>query len=140
MESYLDQWANVLVLHRTLSFELVEAAAVGADCILLIVAALSDRQMADLEACARDAGLDVLVEVHDAAELQRALQLRTRLVGINNRDLRIAVLNIEQARALYQVRRADELPSVGVGGTASRQPGLGGVVNGYAVGFAVTGY
>jgi multidrug efflux system outer membrane protein len=58
----------------------------------------------------------------------------------NNRDLRIAVLNIEQARALYQIRRADELPTVGVGATASRQAIGSGVVNVYAVGFAVTGY
>jgi multidrug efflux system outer membrane protein len=59
----------------------------------------------------------------------------------NNRDLRVAVLNIEQARALYQVRRSFELPSVGVGGTASRQPvGTGSVVNTYAVGLQVTGY
>ncbi|HZH05881.1 MAG TPA: indole-3-glycerol phosphate synthase TrpC [Lautropia sp.] len=68
-------------------WQVMESAAIGADCILLIVAALSDGQLADLEACARDVGLDVLVEVHDAAELQRALQLQTRLVGINNRDL-----------------------------------------------------
>jgi multidrug efflux system outer membrane protein len=58
----------------------------------------------------------------------------------NNRDLRIAVLNIEQARAIYQIRRADELPSVGVGASASRQAIGNGVINVYAVGFAVTGY
>ena len=59
----------------------------------------------------------------------------------NNRDLRIAALNIEQARALYQVRRADELPTVGAGVTAQRQPGTsGGLVNTYAVGVQVTGY
>lgn len=68
-------------------WQVLESAAIGADCILLIVAALTDGQLADLEACALDAGLDVLVEVHDAAELQRALQLQTRLLGINNRDL-----------------------------------------------------
>ncbi len=59
----------------------------------------------------------------------------------NNRDLRVAVLNIEQARALYQVRRADELPSVGAGVTAQRQPGgNAGLVNAYAVGVQLTGY
>jgi multidrug efflux system outer membrane protein len=58
----------------------------------------------------------------------------------NNRDLRIAVLNIEQARALHQIRRADELPTVGVGATATRQPLGTGVATVYAVGFAVTGY
>jgi outer membrane protein, multidrug efflux system len=67
----------------------------------------------------------------------------SRLIALaiaNNRDLRVAVLNIEQARALYQVRRADELPSVGAGGTVSRTPVGTGVVTAYAVGFAVTGY
>jgi multidrug efflux system outer membrane protein len=58
----------------------------------------------------------------------------------NNRDLRIAVLNIEQARAIHQIRRADELPTVGVGATATRQPLGTGVATVYAVGFAVTGY
>ncbi|HWI11013.1 MAG TPA: efflux transporter outer membrane subunit [Burkholderiaceae bacterium] len=59
----------------------------------------------------------------------------------NNRDLRVAALNIEQARALYQVRRADELPTLGAGMTAQRQPGAsGGLVNTYAVGVQVTGY
>ncbi|MEO8526719.1 MAG: TolC family protein, partial [Caldimonas sp.] len=60
---------------------------------------------------------------------------------VNNRDLRVAVLNIEQTRALYDVRRADQLPSVGAGGTVARQPGTGGkLANTYAVGLAVTGY
>ena len=59
----------------------------------------------------------------------------------NNRDLRVAILNIEQARATYQIRRADELPSVGAGLTAQRQPGSnGGLVNSYAVGLQITGY
>jgi len=66
-----------------------------------------------------------------------------RLIALaleNNRDLRVAALNIEQARALYQVRRADELPTLGAGATAARQPALGSVASAYAVGLAVTGY
>jgi indole-3-glycerol phosphate synthase len=69
-------------------WQVAEARAMGADAILLIVAAQDDARLAALEACARDFGMAVLVEVHDALELDRALGLKTRLVGINNRNLR----------------------------------------------------
>jgi indole-3-glycerol phosphate synthase len=69
-------------------YQVFEARAMGADCILLIAACLDDEQMADLEAQAHAVCMDVMVEVHDGAELDRALRLKTPLLGINNRDLR----------------------------------------------------
>ncbi|WP_425229823.1 indole-3-glycerol phosphate synthase TrpC [Sphingomonas sp.] len=69
-------------------WQIAEARAHGADAILLIVAALDDTQLVEFEAAAIEDGMDVLIEVHDEAELYRALRLRTRLIGVNNRDLR----------------------------------------------------
>ncbi|MEO8299060.1 MAG: indole-3-glycerol phosphate synthase TrpC [Burkholderiales bacterium] len=86
-----------------------EARAMGADCILLIAASLDDAQMADLEACARAHGMAVLVEVHDRAELLRALKLRTPLVGINNRDLRNFEVHIQTTLDLLAEVPADRL-------------------------------
>ncbi|AMO23415.1 indole-3-glycerol phosphate synthase TrpC [Ramlibacter solisilvae] len=69
-------------------YQIYESRAMGADCVLLIAACLDDARMQELEAVARSLDMAVLVEVHDRAELERALKLRTRLVGINNRNLR----------------------------------------------------
>ena len=81
-------------------WQCAEARAMGADAILIIVAALSDAQMLEIEAAAREHAMDVLVEVHDEAEMARAHALQSRLIGVNNRDLKTFVTDLGNTERL----------------------------------------
>jgi indole-3-glycerol phosphate synthase len=123
---YLDQVRAVAplpVLRKDFlveEYQVVEARAAGADAILLIVAALEDGRMRELAQCAADLGMAVLVEVHDAAELDRALMLAsqpfTPLIGVNNRNLRTFAVSLQTT--------LDLLPQVGKGRRIVTESGI----------------
>ena len=119
-------------------YQIYESRAMGADCILLIAACLEDGQMAELEAIARSLDMAVLVEVHDAAELERALKLKTPLVGINNRNLRTFEVTLETTLSLRDRVPADRLlvAESGILGRADVQRMREAGVNAFLVGEA----
>ncbi len=108
----VKQVCNLPVLRKDFvvdPYQVYEARVLGADCILLIVAALDDTRLKELAELASHLEMDVLVEVHDQEELQRALQLNARMIGINNRNLRTFETRLETTLELKQYVPADRL-------------------------------
>ncbi|WP_444888900.1 indole-3-glycerol phosphate synthase TrpC [Microbulbifer sp. JMSA008] len=114
-DSYLQQARNAVrlpVLRKDFTvdpYQVFEARAIGADCILLIAACLEDQQMQELNGLALELGLDVLVEVHNRAELERALALPNRLIGINNRNLHTFEVQLENTFKLLNLIPKDRI-------------------------------
>jgi indole-3-glycerol phosphate synthase len=119
-------------------YQLFQSRAMGADAVLLIVACLADSLLADLEACAQHLGMAVLVEVHDEAELERALALRTLLLGVNNRNLRSFEVSLQTTLSLLPRVPTDRLliteSGIAAAGDVQRMRAAG--VNAFLVGEA----
>ncbi len=101
-------------------WQVAEARAIGADAILIIVAALDDGVMAEIEAAAIERRMDVLVEVHDEAEMARAAKLKSRLIGVNNRDLKTFTTDLATTERLAELAPEDAL-LVGESGIATHE-------------------
>ncbi len=89
------------------AYQIYEARALGADCVLLIVSALPDQRLQEFDALAFELGLDVLIEVHDAPEMQRALACQSRLIGVNNRNLRTFETSLDTSTTLFDAHASD---------------------------------
>jgi len=119
-------------------YQIYEARAIGADAILLIVACLELNQMKELEACAHELGLDVLVEAHNALELEQALELKTPLLGINNRNLKTFEVTLQTTLSLLPMMPKDKIlvTESGILGSADVQLMRDNQINAFLVGEA----
>lgn len=117
-------------------YQIVESRLAGADCVLLIAAALADTEIAELAACAAELKLDLLVEVHDREELERALLLDCELIGINNRDLRNFHTSLDTTLDLLTHVPADRLliTESGIGGPGDMRMMMDRGVHGFLIG------